>query len=148
MVAPTSTSTDPVISAAFQRPNLLISAPMPMEAAICPTTIGRVSRPDSVGFAPRASCMYWARKTLVPNMATPTERLAMTARVKVRLLNIVSGTIGSFTTSSVITKAIRARAAPPTISQDSIEFHSNWWPPMVTQISSSETPALSSTAPK
>ena len=38
-----------------------------------PAIIGIVRRPDSVGVAPRASCMYWLRNTAVPNMATPTE---------------------------------------------------------------------------
>ena len=39
-------------------------------------------------------------------MATPTEMDAMTASVKVRFLNIPSGMIGSFTTSSVMIMAI------------------------------------------
>ena len=94
---------------AFHLPNRLIRLPTIVDDSSRPTIIGRVSRPDSVGVAPRASCMYWPRKTDVPNIATPTEMEAMTASVKVRFLNIASGMIGSFTTSSVMTVADQQR---------------------------------------
>ena len=112
-----------------------------------PAIIGMVIRPDWVALAPRASCMYWARNTEVPNIDTPTEIEAMTERVKVRFLNIVSGMIGSAALNSTMTNAIRAATAPPTIQAEVAEAQSKFLPAMETQISSSETPAESSTMP-
>ena len=60
-------------------------------------------RPASVGVAPRASCMYWLRKTEAPNIAMPVAIDAITESVKVRLRNRPSGMSGSLTRSSTIT---------------------------------------------
>ena len=57
----------------FHLPRRLTRAPITVEEMSTPAIIGMVSRPDSVGVAPRASCMYWLRNTAVPNIATPTE---------------------------------------------------------------------------
>ena len=80
----------------FHLPRRLTRAPITVEEISTPAIIGMVSRPDSVGVAPRASCMYWLRNTAVPNMATPTEIDAMTESVNVRFLNRPSGMTGSF----------------------------------------------------
>ena len=104
--------------------------------------------PASVGVAPRASCMYWPRKTDAPNIAMPVAIDAMTARVKVRFLNSVSGMSGSLTRSSTMMNRIVARIAPPTMRTVSVLHHSNESPAMVTQMSSSETAAESSTMPR
>ena len=94
----------------FHLPNLLMSAPMRIEAPIWPTIMGIVMRPDSVGEAPRASWKYCARNTLVANIATPIETEAITASVKVRFLKSVIGTIGSGTKNSVMMKPMMAAA--------------------------------------
>ncbi len=112
-----------------------------------PAIIGMVISPDWVALAPRASCMYWARNTEVPNIDTPTEIEAMTERVKVRFLNIVNGMIGSEALNSTITKAAREATAPPTIHAVVAEAHSKSLPARETQISSDETPAESRTMP-
>ena len=53
------------------------SRPTSVEATSSPATIGIVRSPDSVGVRPRAICMYWERKTVVPNSAMPTATLAI-----------------------------------------------------------------------
>ena len=72
---------------AFHLPVRLTMFPKNADDSSSPPIMGIVSRPDWVGVAPRASCMYWLRNTEVPNMATPIEMLAMTESVKVRFLN-------------------------------------------------------------
>ena len=104
-------------------------------------------RPDSVGVAPRASWKYCARNTLVANIATPTEIDAITASVNVRFVKRLIGTMGSSTRNSVMTKPTIAAAEMPTSTKLVMEFHSNWLPPIETQISSSDTPTARSTAP-
>jgi len=80
-------------------------------------------------------------------MPTPTARLAIVVSVKVRFWNSESGMIGSSTLSSTRTASPSSTIAPPSISQEASEFHSNWLPPSVTQISSSDTPPAISAAP-
>ncbi len=132
----------------FHLPRRLTRAPITVEEMSTPAIIGMVSRPDSVGVAPRASCMYWLRNTAVPNIATPTEIDAITESVKVRFLNRPSGMTGSFTRSSTITAIRSSRAAPPTMRRLGTEIHSKSLPAKVTQSSSSETPAEMSTMPR
>src|SRR6218665_2085326 len=110
--------------------------------------IGMVIRPDSVGVAPRASWKYWARNTEVANIDTPIAIEAMTERVKVRLRNSDIGTIGSFTKNSTVMNAAIARPAMTASMMLVAEFHSNWLPPIETQISRVETPTASRTMPK
>ena len=101
-----------------------------------------------MGVAPRASCMYWARNTEVPNIETPTEMLATTASVNVRFLNMDSGMIGSGDLNSTSTAAISRTAEPATIRKDARDAQPNWLPARVTQIISSDTPPAIRTAPR
>ena len=105
-------------------------------------------RPASVGVAPRAICMYWLRKTDVPNIATPVAIEAMTARVKVRFLNSVSGMSGSFERSSVTMNRMMPTSAPPTMRIVSMLHQSKAVPALVTQMRSSDTETDSSTMPR
>ncbi len=105
-------------------------------------------RPAWVGVAPRASCMYWLRKTDAPNIAIPVAMDATTASVKVRFLNSVSGISGFLTRSSVMMNRIVARIAPPTMRIVWVLHQSNESPASVTQMSRSETADESRTMPK
>ena len=71
----------------------------------------------------------------------------MVARVNVRSWKSVSGMSGSDTLSSVTTKSTAASTAPPTIHAVVALAHSNWWPALVTQMSSSAVAVASSTMP-
>jgi hypothetical protein len=68
-----------------------------------PRTSGSDIRPASVGLIPWESWKYCARKTVEPNIATPTVTLATTAREMVRLRKRWSGIIGSATRDSTYT---------------------------------------------
>ena len=125
-----------------------MSAPTTMDARSSPAIIGMVMTPASVGVAPRAICMYWLRKTEVPNIARPVAIEAIVARVKVASRKRVSGTSGSDERSSTTTNRIAARTAPPTMRSVSVLAQSNVRPALVTQISSSDTAVESSTIPR
>ncbi len=112
-----------------------------------PTTIGIVSRPDSVGDLPRAICMYWLRNTEVPNSATPTAMLAITASTSERFSNSRSGIIGSAARRSTSTAGISSPNAPITSAAVCHDAHSIWWPAIEIQISSTEMPADTRNAP-
>ncbi len=101
-----------------------------------------------MGVAPRASCMYWLRKTDAPNIAMPVAMEATTARVKVRLRNSDSGTSGSGARSSFMMNSTAASSAPPTMRAVLRLHHSKESPASVTQMSSSETAADSRTMPR
>jgi len=112
-----------------------------------PITIGIVSRPDSVGDLPRAICMYWLRKTVVPNIAMPTATLAITARTIVRSRKRCSGTSGSLARRSAATAAVSSASPAATRAADGQETQSNCWPARETQISREETPEAIRTTP-
>ena len=76
--SPAVSSTVPSSIQRLYRPVRLTTWPMPIDAASSPITIGSVSRPDAVGVWPRPSCMYWLRKTEVPNIADAHAALAIT----------------------------------------------------------------------
>ena len=122
--------------------------PTIVEARNSPTTIGIVSRPDSVGDLARAICMYWERKTVVPNSAMPTATLAITASTTLRSANSRSGTSGSGTLRSTKTAATAqdhaARRRAPRVCH---ETQSYCWPASETQISRLLTPPAISVAP-
>src|ERR1051325_4552319 len=98
---------------------------MTVDAVNRPITIGIVSRPDSVGDLPRAICMYWLRKTLVPNIAMPTAMLAMTASTTVRRSNRLSGISGSLTRRSTAIAAETSATPRPTSANVCQESQSN-----------------------
>lgn len=125
-----------------------MSCPIRVDATNVPTIIGMVSRPDSVAVLPRATCMYWLRKTAVPNIATPTATLARTARTNVRFLNRCSGMMGSTALFSTRTAATRASSDPITMTALCHETHSKLLPANVTHSSRVETPTLMSSAPQ
>ena len=107
-----------------------------------PAIIGMVSRPDSVGVLPRASCMYWLRKTEVPNIATPTETLAMIASTTRAVAEqAASGMIGSRDPALDARRASdqQASSAADHAARSARTAQANCWPPRVTQMSSSET---------
>ncbi len=92
--------------------------------------------------------MYWVRKMVVPNNATPTAMLAMTARTTVRLPNSDSGMIGSSTRDSTSTASASSAIPPSTISVVCQDPQAKLWPASETQMSRLETPAVMSTAPR
>ena len=122
---------------------------MIVEARNRPTTIGIVSRPDSVGDLPRAICMYWLRKTVVPNIAMPTATLAITASTTVRSPNSRSG-IERLARAALDQHgaASRSRCRRPTSAAVCQESQSNCWPASETQISRLETPRGDQHAPR
>ena len=121
---------------------------MTVEATNRPTTIGIDSSPASVGDLPRAICMYWLRKTVVPNMAMPTATLATTASTTVWSRNRRSGTSGSRTRRSTATAAAHRPAPSSTSAAVCHDAHANSWPASETQISRLETPPAISVAPR
>ncbi len=144
---PTVSSVAPRSIQRLYTPVRLTIRPIVIEAPNRPTTIGMVSRPDSVGDIPRAICMYWVRKTVVPNIAMPTATLAITASTTVRSANSRSGMIGSRTRRSTSTAASRSPAPASTSAAVCHEAHAYCWPASETQISRAETPAAISVAP-
>ena len=60
----------------FQRPVGVMTRPTTSDDTARPRIIGIVRRPDTVGDSPRAIWKYCARKTVAPNIATPTNRPA------------------------------------------------------------------------
>ncbi len=141
-------STEPTMRYGFHWPKRVMSAPTPMDDSRRPAIIGIVMRPASVGVAPRASCMYWLRKTDAPNIAMPVAMDAMTESVKVRLRNSPSGMSGSFERSSTRMNSAAAMTDPPTMRTVSMLTHSNESPARVTQMSRSETATESRTMPR
>ena len=121
--------------------------PIAIEAHNKPTTIGIESRPDSVGDMPRAICMYWLRKTVVPNIAMPTATPAITARTTLRSPNSRSGTSGSRTRRSTITAAKQNSRPAETSTAVCHEPQAYSCPASETQIRRLETPAAISVAP-
>ena len=81
-------------------------------------------------------------------MARPVAIEATVARVKVRSRKSVSGMSGSDTFSSVATNKAVATAAPASIHAVVALAHSNWWPALVTQISSSAVATERNTMPR
>ena len=139
-------------------PYFVTRAPTPIDESRRPPIIGIVMRPASVGVAPRASCMYWLRKTDAPNIAMPVAIEAMTDSVKVRLRKRLSGMRGSAERSSTTMNSTVARMEPPTMRivfrlHQSLLFARSAQSPVtvvpafVTQISSSETATERSTMP-
>ena len=78
--------------------------------------MGSVSRPASVGVAPRATWKYWPRNVEEPNMPTPTATEARIARAVVRSEMIFSGMMGWATLDSTSTSRPSSTTPPPTMS--------------------------------
>ena len=120
-----------------------------MLESIRPITSGTVMRPAWVGDIPRAIWKYCDRKTVLPNIATPTMTEAKVARLVVRSRNRCSGMIGSLTLSSVtIGRGEQQRRRAPTIQAVVEESQSNSVPASETQMSSVETPPVMRPAPR
>ena len=82
------------------------------------------------------------------NIETPMAMDATTDSVKVRLRKSDIGTMGSGTKNSTTTKAMMPTTAMMPSVQLVPEFHSNWLPPIDTQMSRVETPTASRTMPR
>ena len=100
----------------------MIIWPEPTEPMNEPSIIGIVSRPASVGLYPRAIWKYWPRNSALPNIATPTDRLATIASAVVRSRTTFSGTSGSAARVSTNTASTPNRIVPPTNSADCQEI--------------------------
>ena len=109
--------------------------------------MGIVSSPLSVGDFARAICMYCVRKTVVPNIATPTAMLASTAITIVRSEKSRSGISGSGACRITSTAAQESAAPSATRRPDCQETQSKLVPASDTQISRLETPPATSSAP-
>ena len=98
---PATSAIAPTTMSGFQRPVRVTTWPPIVEVSIWLMISGIVIRPARVAECPPASWKYWVRKVLLPNIATPTARLAMIMRMVVRLPSRRIGTIGSLARSSV-----------------------------------------------
>ena len=107
---PATSAIAPTTINGFQRPVRVTTWPPIVEVSSWLMISGIVIRPARVAEWPPASWKYWVRKVLLPNMATPTARLAMIMRMVVRLPSRRIGTIGSLTRSSVTTARATATA--------------------------------------
>ena len=133
---------EPTMRYGFHLPKRVMSAPTPIDDSSRPAIIGIVMRPASVGVAPRASCMYWLRKTDAPNIAMPVAIDAMTderegavAEQRERDERLLRAQLDDDEQ-----RPSRGRA-PPTMRTVSMLHHSNESPARVTQMSRSETAA-------
>ncbi len=125
-----------------------MSRPTTVEEPTRPMIIGRVITPAMVGESPRDIWKYWLRKTVAPNIAVPTARLATTDRVMVELRNRCIGMIGSGARSSTSTNSTARTTAPSTIAIVCQDHQAKVSPASETQISSRETEAATRTAPR
>ncbi len=126
----------------------VISWPATVEEISRPKIIGRLISPATVGDLPSATWKYWDRKTVPPNIARPTSRLATVVRVTVRLRKMPIGMTGSGTRSSTITAATSSSTPPPVSTAVCQDAQSNSLPARDVQISSAHTPATMRNAPR
>src|SRR5690606_13448188 len=128
-------------------PYFVMSCPATVEETSVPNTIGRLIQPATVGDLPSESWKYWDRKTVLPNIATPTRALASVASATVRLRKILSGMIGSAARASTRIASASSTTPAMTIVALQPDAQANVLPASDDQISSTETPAVISTAP-
>src|SRR5207249_2113304 len=112
------------------------------------STSGSDIRPAWVGDMARESWKYWLRKTVEPNIVTPTMTLAKTARATVRSRNSFSGITGSATRVSTYPAASRAAIPAPTMTTVVVLPHGKVEPARLTQARSREKPAAIRVAPR
>ncbi len=112
-----------------------------------PRISGVVLNPAWVGLSPRLIWKYWLRKTVAPNSAIPTKRLATTAREMLRCLNKPSGMTGSAARDSTRTASAPITMAPSTMAIVCQDHQSKLLPANDTQISSNDTAPVISVAP-
>src|SRR5215218_8497142 len=111
------------------RPVLAAIWPVPIALNIRPTIIGSNMNPETVAFTPVTICRYVGRYASAPNMATPMTRPAVVASTKLRLLNSLSGMIGSAALCSAITNAAADTTAMTIRARMVGEFKSYSVPP-------------------
>ncbi|CAM5532239.1 hypothetical protein SVIOM342S_05775 [Streptomyces violaceorubidus] len=139
--------TAPATRYRFHLPVRLITCPATVDDTSRPRIIGRLIRPATVGDLPREIWKYCERKTVPPNMATPTRRLATVVRVTVRFLKMPSGITGSGVRDSTNTAATSSSTPPPVRAPVCQDAQSNSLPASDTQISRAQTPATIRNAP-
>src|SRR5690606_4113533 len=139
---PATSIAPPATRHAFQRPYFVMSCPATVEETSVPNTIGRLIQPATVGDLPSESWKYWDRKTVLPNIATPTRALASVASAPVRLRKILSGMIGSAARASTRIASASSTTPAMTIVALQPDAQANVLPASDDQISSTETPAV------
>src|SRR5438132_4169054 len=95
-----------------------MSWPVTTEPRKLPAIIGSVSRPASVGVAPRATWKYWPMNDDDAYIETPTAAEAMMLSAVVRSATILSGMIGCATFDSTMMSRMIPTSEPPTIAPD------------------------------
>src|SRR5690606_31497359 len=118
-----------------------MTCPATVDDTSRPRIIGRLIRPATVGDLPRDTWKYCDRKTVPPNIATPTSRLATVVSVTVRLRKIDSGITGSGAPDSTNTAAPSSTTPAPVRAAVCQEPQSTSLPASDTQMSSALTPA-------
>ena len=110
--SPAAASSRPTTGNILYRPVAVMARPDPIEAPSRPTIKGSVSSPEAVGDCPLTICRYCGRKTIAPNMATPTTKPARLVMTNVWFANRCGGMIGSRARRSCHTaRASRTAAA-------------------------------------
>src|SRR4029453_45700 len=127
-------------------PLRVITLPETRLATMRPPTIAIDINPAWGGDIPRAIWKYCERKTVDPNIATPTIVEAKTERLVVRSRKSRIGMIGSLARSSTSTATARVSSPTATRMHDTVEVQENSEPARETQTSRTDTPPAMSAA--